>query len=263
MPPSPPPPRRYPNRDRSWAAFRRSVWRLFIGRLLFAGLVVGTLLAIVAVFGLPAGYEAYNPFGPLAVSDRPNLFTGFKQRRLAWNPERCEATLAAAAMTVTPLPDRETGEGCGFTNAVQMRRGVRVGFSSEFPASCPLAVAWALFETHTLQPAAREHLGREVRQIIHLGSYACRNINHGPGVTSTRRSQHATANALDLAGFVLSDGTRIMVEKGWQGEGPEAAFLRAVRDGACRRFNVVLSPDYNWLHRDHFHLDMGPYRSCR
>jgi len=36
-----------------------------------------------------------------------------------------------------------------------------------------------------------------------------------------------------------------------------------VRDGACRFFDVVLGPDYNDAHRDHFHLDMGAYRACR
>ncbi len=37
-----------------------------------------------------------------------------------------------------------------------------------------------------------------------------------------------------------------------------ARFLRAGREAACADFNVVLSPDYNAAHRNHFHLDMGP-----
>nr|MBA3526869.1 extensin family protein [Sphingomonas sp.] len=36
-----------------------------------------------------------------------------------------------------------------------------------------------------------------------------------------------------------------------------AAFLREVRDGACRLFPTVLSPDYNAAHRDHLHLDVA------
>lgn len=42
-----------------------------------------------------------------------------------------------------------------------------------------------------------------------------------------------------------------------------AAFLREVRDGACGIFHAVLGPDYNALHRSHFHFDMGRYRQCR
>ena len=70
-------------------------------------------------------------------------------------------------------------------------------------------------------------------------------------------SEHATANAIDIAGFVLVDGTRIAVVNDWQGEGDKARFLRAVRDGACRAFGTVLSPEYNEAHRDHFHLDQA------
>ena len=37
----------------------------------------------------------------------------------------------------------------------------------------------------------------------------------------------------------------------------DPAVLRRVRDGACRGFSTVLSPEYNAAHRDHFHFDMA------
>jgi hypothetical protein len=83
------------------------------------------------------------------------------------------------------------------------------------------------------------------------------------GQESGRVSQHATANALDVAGFRLADGRRITVAADWADEGDEGRFLRAVRDGACRSFETVLGPEYNAAHRDHLHLDRGPYRVCR
>ena len=49
----------------------------------------------------------------------------------------------------------------------------------------------------------------------------------------------------------------------WGKDTPEARFLTAARDEACRFFNVVLSPDYNRLHANHFHLDLGGFRMCR
>jgi hypothetical protein len=54
----------------------------------------------------------------------------------------------------------------------------------------------------------------------------------------------------------------------WRGEGPEARFLREVRDGACGLFATVLSPDYNAAHRDHLHFDQAErgafgWRGCR
>jgi len=78
-----------------------------------------------------------------------------------------------------------------------------------------------------------------------------------------RRSEHATANALDIAGFVLADGTRITLAQDWDEGGARAAFLRDLRTGACRFFDVVLGPDFNEARRDHFHLDMGRFRTCR
>ena len=49
----------------------------------------------------------------------------------------------------------------------------------------------------------------------------------------------------------------------WGRNTPEGRFLAAAHDAACRVFSAVLGPDYNRLHRDHFHLDLGPYRACR
>jgi len=37
---------------------------------------------------------------------------------------------------------------------------------------------------------------------------------------------------------------------------PEANFLHAAFDGACKTFGTVLGPESNAAHRDHFHLDM-------
>jgi hypothetical protein len=201
-----------------------------------------------------------NPLAPLRVADEVGLLTRFKLSRLERNAPECLVALADAPVAHRSVSDRHMGEGCGFSNAVEVTRS-SVAFSRSFTATCPLAVAWALFETHALHPAARRHLGQDVVRVTHLGTYACRNINHRE---EGRRSEHATANAIDISGFVLADGQQISLEKDWEGNDPRrTAFLRAVRDGACRFFDVVLSPDYNEAHRDHFHFDMGRSRACR
>ena len=41
------------------------------------------------------------------------------------------------------------------------------------------------------------------------------------------------------------------------------ASLKTSWDGGCRFFDGVLSPDYNAAHRDHLHLDRGPWWFCR
>jgi hypothetical protein len=146
---------------------------------------------------------------------------------------------------------------------VVLVRQTRLQLATPFTLSCRAAVSLALWEQHVLLPEARRWLGTEVTRLDHYGSYACRNVY---GRQSGRLSQHATADALDIAGFRTGDGRRITVVAHWGGPDdtrPEAQFLRAVHLGACRYFDGVLGPAYNQAHADHLHLDRGPYSLCR
>ncbi|HZF86099.1 MAG TPA: extensin family protein [Burkholderiaceae bacterium] len=203
--------------------------------------------------------DRWNPWAPLDVRDEPNLLTGYKLWRLRDDVDLCRLALQSSDLKVQPMADGEPVAGCPLRNVWRVQ-AAGVKLSSSFLASCPLAVSFALFERHSLQPAARETYGQPVAGVEHLGSFACRNIY---GRTDARRSQHAAANALDIAAFRLADGRRIVVAKNWRGEDEAARFLRAVRDGACGNFDGVLGPDYNRAHHDHFHLDLGGWQICR
>lgn len=199
----------------------------------------------------------WNPWAPLDVRETPNLVTSFKLWRLQADPELCRLALASSPLKYARVPDSAPVAGCPLENSVRISAS-DLAFNSSFIATCELAVAFALFEQHGLQPAAQQVFGQRVTRIEHLGSFACRNIGG-----SQRRSQHASANALDIAGFRLADGRRITLARDWAGNGEEARFLRLVRAAACEHFNVILGPDYNAAHHDHFHLDMGLFRMCR
>lgn len=211
------------------------------------------------VLGLRYLPPAWDPRTPLDLTAPPNLVTGFKLQRLTVHPEACLAAFAASNIPITRVPDRPADNGCEIENAVRLAGAVQASPASPI-TTCPLAAAWALFERNTLQPEARRHLGAEIISVRHLGTYACRNVNHA---AAGRRSEHATANAIDISSFVLRGGREVRLTGSWSGNGPDAAFLHAVRDGACRWFRVVLSPDYNAAHHDHFHFDMGPWSACR
>ncbi|HYF90399.1 extensin family protein [Azospirillum sp.] len=227
------------------------------------------LLVLLALAGATAGVwgglivvpPRYDPWAPLDLRAEPDWLTGFKLSRLERDPELCRAALGNTNLRFTPMPDRPSDENCALQGVVRVSR-TDITFSSGFIATCGLAAAWTLFETHALQPAAQTHFGQKVARVEHLGTYACRNVY---GRAEGRRSEHAGANAIDLGGFVLADGTRISVLNDWKktGDARKAAFLRDVRDGACRFFDVVLGPDYNEAHRNHFHLDMGVFSTCR
>lgn len=227
--------------------------------------VLGVLLVLAGgvLVGVWRGWvplpDDWNPWAPLDVRASPNLLTRFKLGRLQDDPALCDQVLKTSGLQVTHQADSPVDAACPLRNTLRVQ-GADVGLSSSFLASCPLAVAFALFERHSLQPAAQAVFGQAVTRVDHLGSFACRNIyNRADG----RLSQHASANALDIAGFRLADGRTISVLKDWPGDGESARFLRQVRDGACKDFNVVLSPDYNAAHRNHFHLDMGRWWVCR
>ncbi|MEX5512128.1 extensin-like domain-containing protein [Pseudomonas paralactis] len=227
--------------------------------------VLGLLLLLAGAFvlGVWRGWlpmrAEWNPWAPLDVRASPNLLTRYKLSRLQDEPALCDQVLKTSGLRVSRQADSAADAACPLRNVLRVQ-GAEVALSSSFLASCPLAVAFALFERHSLQPAAQAVFGQAVSRVEHLGSFACRTIyNRADG----RLSQHASANALDIAGFRLADGRSISVLKDWPGEGDSARFLRLVRDGACDDFNVVLSPDYNAAHRNHFHLDMGRWWVCR
>jgi len=200
----------------------------------------------------------WNPWAPLDVRAEPNLLTRYKLMRLSDDPQLCEQALSSSGLRVAPQADSPDAK-CPLTDALRVQGG-DVALSSSFLASCRLAVSFALFEHHALQPAAQAVYGLAVTRVDHLGSFACRNVY---GRENGRLSQHASANALDIAGFRLADGRTISVLKDWPKDNQDARFLRQVRDGACDVFSVVLSPDYNAAHRNHFHLDVGPWWVCR
>lgn len=201
----------------------------------------------------------YNPWAPLDFDAAPNFLTRFKLDRLERAPAQCLATLEHSVVRHTAIPDRDSGDGCALTASVRVTQSA-VGFSSPFIATCALATAWALFEAHALQRAALRHMGQIVTRVGHLGTYACRNVYH---LERARRSEHASANAIDVESFTLADGTVVSVARDWGSDGRKGAFLRELRDEACRYFDAVLGPDYNRAHANHFHFDMGRYRTCR
>ena len=128
------------------------------------------------------------------------------------------------------------------------------------------------FEAEAVEPTAMKLFGQKVVRLIHMGTYDCRSrrtetsvaaaANGQGGSRGGRLSEHARGQAIDIGGFQLADGTVITVKKDWHGTGPRADFLHEVAQLSCQHFNVVLTPNYNRLHHDHLHLDIGPHRLC-
>jgi hypothetical protein len=197
------------------------------------------------------------PWKPLRLADPVGLATSWKFARAAADPARCRRVLREGRVAFAEVPDRRAGE-CETTNTVRV---VDAALAPKGPVmTCPLALGYAFWLRHAVQPAARAELGAPVARVEHYGTYACRNVY---GRAAGRRSEHASANALDVAGFRTTSGQRITVARDYGDDGASGRFLRRARAEACRWFGAVLGPDYNAAHRDHLHLDRGRYRVCR
>lgn len=229
--------------------------------LAWAGLWAGVLdlaaFAMLPVVAVDAWAPPQDlPWKPLRLADPPGVATGLKFARAAADPEKCRAVLEDGGVRFVEEPQRVRGD-CETLNTVRLSGG---GLSPEAPVmTCPVALGYAFWLRHTVQPAAREELGAPVIRIDHYGTFSCRNVF---GRAEGRRSEHASANALDVSGF-RTTSRRITVARDFRGQGAEGRFLRRVRTGACPWFGAVLSPDYNRAHADHLHLDHGRYNACR
>ena len=232
-------------------------------RLLMVALIVSIGATILLVYFVPRMAREDLPWTPLDLDAPIGRATAGKIARL--DGANCRPLLDRAGIAYRTLPDRKQA-ACGFDDAITLTKSGRgARYAPSAPAlACPLGAALSVWERRVVQPAAEQHFGARVARIDHFGTYACRRMY---GRTTGNWSEHSRARAIDIAGFVLSDGRRITVAADWKRDGPRGQFLHDVRDGACRLFATTLSPDYNAAHRDHFHLDEaqrgGLWTACR
>jgi hypothetical protein len=119
--------------------------------------------------------------------------------------------------------------------------------------ACPIVSVLDRWLADSVQPAAQRWFGARVVEIKQISAYSCRGMN---GDSRAHISEHAFGNALDIAGFTLSDGRHVSVRDGWKGMPEEQGFLRDVQAAACQQFSTVLAPGSNVHHYDHIHVDL-------
>lgn len=228
-------------------AFRLDYW-------LVALFVIGGA-ALYALDWL-ARHPQHDPRAPLVLQQAEGWATPGKLAALRGDAQACRAVLERSGVAFDSFPAE--GEGaCLRADRVLPAADAVPGLAfspARATATCGVHAGLAWWLDHRVQPAADAILGSEVVRIEQLGTASCRRVNNA---SEGRWSEHATGNAIDIAGFVLADGRRISVLRDWQGDDADARFLRAARDGACDVFGTTLSPDYNALHADHLHLDQA------
>ena len=200
-----------------------------------------------------------------------------RERRTANN---CRASRGRMEVTLPiACPERLTRLGVRYATG-PTRRGVSAPVTVRLPlndvsyfrpgsaepdqtlfADCSLALA-----LHTMADTLKT---RGIIAVVHLGVYRYRCI---AGSDPCVLSQHAHATAIDLHEFRGSDGQTYNVETDWTISagpgstcsaatfGPSDALLHEIvcEWAATRLFNIILTPNYNAEHRNHFHLDLTP-----
>jgi hypothetical protein len=108
----------------------------------------------------------------------------------------------------------------------------------------------------------------DIVEFVDIGIYNYRCIDQSKTPPNCTMSQHAYAKAIDIAGFKTSDGTKYSVLTDWvidsgatcssPNEPGKDTFLHevicALKD--AKVWNIVLTPNYNAAHRNHFHVDL-------
>lgn len=109
-----------------------------------------------------------------------------------------------------------------------------------------------------------------VVEMVHMSMYRPPASHVEPG---KKRSQHEAGMAMDLGTLILRDGTRLVVERDWLGrigdpacpaasdapaDTEKSRTLRTVACGAAEAqlFQVILTPNNDLKHKNHFHLEV-------
>lgn len=145
--------------------------------------------------------------------------------------------------------------GCGVKNPVKLTEVDGVKMTREVSIGCNTAKAFYTWVQKGAKPAVGRN-GGGLAKVQVIGGYACRNRN---SAKNGRLSEHAKGNALDIAGFILKDGTSVSVLRDWRSRS-KGSMLKRMHKTACGPFKTVLGPNANKFHQDHFHFDVAQHR---
>lgn len=210
------------------------------------------------------------------------------------DPDADEAEAPSSNASTTPTATKYAAMDRGTCEAELGRRGIafeRVDEARGVIAPLRVTGAIAGVEFHSMLPFAQRKTSpyeiydcrlvlalddwarvlsrHDVVEVVHYSVYRpppAKQVLTGPG------RRHGGALAIDAAMFKTRDGQVLNVEKDFHGRiggkpcaslaasalPPRAVTLRKLvcEAAEAQLFNVLLTPDYNWPHRNHFHLEV-------
>lgn len=186
---------------------------------------------------------------------------------------KLDRTQCEAELTSRSVPFKSEGETRGVLAPVRLTGPMNgVTFHSPLPPDKRAVQPWDILDCRlvlALEDFSKILAAHDVVDVTHFSVYRPPILKKG---VATAR-QHGGGLAMDAAIFTKKDGTKLQVEKDFHGRigaktcgsgtgpAPVTAEATALRDIVCtaadqRLFNVLLTPDYNWAHRNHMHLEV-------
>lgn len=167
------------------------------------------------------------PPAPPAAAAQPAPPASWSEAEITSARQQCSTLLTPLQVMVQELPPLKQDK-CGTPAPVALKKlGPAAGgveLSPPATLNCAMVAKLDAFVEKTLQPAAREAFGSPVVRFNQASGYVCRGRN-GDLMANGKLSEHALANALDVASFTLADGRVIDVGKHW---GPAARDFKTV-----------------------------------
>ena len=176
----------------------------------------------------------------------------------------CIQELAALGVNFDYRGDQSESAGnglsCEIPDAVRVQspingvvyRYIESSSSTPLYGSCELMLA-----VYELSGLLREY---GIREVGHIGTYNCRVISG----TSTL-SRHGYGDAIDLGSFFTNTGEEYNLVRDWEhntttftNDAARILYEIGQQMHARRIFNIVLTPNYNAAHDNHFHVDLTP-----
>lgn len=218
-----------------------------------------------------------NPFAPAteAKPGKPEEAAKPEKPEEAAKPEpgeemaACREELGRLGAKFT-VPEMPAAEGqCKVVNPVRISAittpAGTVSFPGEPTLNCVFAKKFTSWVADVAAPVVKAHSGEALAAISTGPGYECRNRN---GDSTSKISEHAFGNAIDIASFNLPGKKNLPVSNVAKTENPASRWLTALRISACGYFTTVLGPGSNEAHAEHYHFDLGlhgktgNYRIC-
>ena len=200
-------------------------------------LLIGTAL-LAASFGgggahaqEPLPLPGANPARKAKQANEKIVPDVWSAQEIAAAKSRCLNLLSKIDVQFDVLAPITTGR-CGDAAPVLLKavgNDPEVRISPPAKLSCPMVVALYKWATGPLQATSRDLLGARITRIRNVSSYACRNRNNA---ANGKLSEHAFANALDIATLITDKGDGVDILKHW---GPARRDLVAAAKHSSKR----------------------------